>query len=141
MCLPDISITLLPTEHLKPHERTLPRRVKEVYHEISSTGGVHAIVASESGVVLDGHHRLRCLKQMGVACAPVVVVHYSSKKILVLPRRAVAVSKREVELRGLTGRPYPPKTTRHVFEFRLPSRRTSLRRLSAATGKVLQKED
>ena len=123
------SISLLPIASLLPHERTLPARVQEIAREIASMGGVHALVASESGVVLDGHHRLTCLKRLGATLAPVVVVSYPSDQVRVLPRRKIRVTKSEVELRGQQGRPFPPKTTKHEFDYPLPSRRTSLQRL------------
>lgn len=64
-------------------------------------------------VILDGHHRWQALRLLGALRAPVLVVDYESHVHLGTWRPGVRVSRSEVYKRALTGRLYPPKTTRH----------------------------
>lgn len=108
---------------LKPHEKTSMSREKQVLEEIRRYGGVHAIVVSEDFVVLDGHHRLACLKKLGAEKIPAVVVDYFSENVSVKPRRKIPVSKELVVSSANSGKLLPHKTTRHEYSFKLPSDR------------------
>jgi len=117
---------------LRPHEETDKARQAEILREILRHGGVHPLVVSEDFVVLDGHHRLACLKLLGVEKIPVFVVDYFGNGISVSPRRgAILVSKELVVKRAKSGRLFPHKTTRHSFGHALPCARIPLKRLAA----------
>ncbi|MFH1106331.1 MAG: ParB N-terminal domain-containing protein [Candidatus Micrarchaeota archaeon] len=118
---------MLPTSLLKAHERTSARREREVMAEIASAGGVHPLVVSEDFVVLDGHHRLACLKRIGIGMVPAVVVDYSGGGVSVSARRRrLPVSKELVMRVAESGRLLPCKSTRHLFRFKLPVDRVAL---------------
>ncbi len=122
-----IRVTKLPACLLLPHEKTDDKRASEVMREILYSGGVHPLVVSEDFVVLDGHHRLACMKSLGVEKVPVLLVDYFGQGVSVEPRRAaIPVSKESVVGRARSGDLYPHKTTRHRFSFRLPGARMPL---------------
>ena len=64
-------------------------------------------------VILDGHHRWLALNLLGAVLAPVLLVDYERHVHLGTWREGVRVSRSEVYKRALTGRLFPPKTTRH----------------------------
>ncbi|NPA04955.1 MAG: ParB N-terminal domain-containing protein [Crenarchaeota archaeon] len=65
---------LAPIEELIPHEQVDPHHVKELAEDIASRGLVlrPIIVDGESGLVIDGHHRLEALRLLGARRAPIV---------------------------------------------------------------------
>ncbi len=64
-------------------------------------------------VILDGHHRWLALNLLGATKAPVLLVDYERHVHLGTWRDGVRVSRRDVYERALSGRLFPPKTTRH----------------------------
>lgn len=71
----------------------------------------------DTKVILDGHHRYSVYKELGCMRVPCIAVDYlRDSSISVLPRKPdIPVSKESVIERGFSGKPYPPKTTKHVF--------------------------
>ncbi|MBI3659798.1 ParB N-terminal domain-containing protein [Candidatus Acetothermia bacterium] len=105
-------------EQLRGHEETDPHRYEEVLKIIQDYGklDVPIIVDSRSYVILDGHHRFKAYKELGLKLIPCVLVDYFSEHVQLFSRRSdIPVSKEEVINRALRGDLYPPKTTRHVF--------------------------
>ncbi|HLD75395.1 MAG TPA: ParB N-terminal domain-containing protein [Candidatus Norongarragalinales archaeon] len=109
---------LVPIHALKPHEKTRPKRIREVCAELMRQNAVHAIVVDQkTRTVLDGHHRLHVLKTMGARKIPVRMVALRSKAVSVRSRRKnVRVSKASVVSRAKKGTLYPPKTTKHLWK-------------------------
>jgi len=108
----------VPIEALREHEETDPQRFSEVFKIIQTEGklDVPIIVDAQSYVILDGHHRFKAYKELGLKLIPCVLVDYFSHQVQLFPRRPdIRVSKEDVVARALKGQLYPAKTTRHVF--------------------------
>eukprot|EP01069_Polyplicarium_translucidae_P013417 Polyplicarium_translucidae@DN955_c0_g1_i1.p1 len=124
----DDEIRLFPVSKLKIHEDFMPGRVDEVMTEILGDGGYQypLLVDRKTGTILDGHHRHQCAVILQLALVPVLLLDYlSDPRVRVMPWRTedeFAVNKREVILRAVTSNAYPPKTSRHIVDLRLPSR-------------------
>jgi hypothetical protein len=70
-------------------------------------------------LVMDGHHRTEAARRMGLHQVPCLRFDY--EQVRVFSRRpGLRVSPEEVIARGLSGRIYPVKSTRHEFPFALP---------------------
>ena len=103
---------------LLPHEALEPERLAELRISLGHNGVLyHPVIADrDSLVILDGHHRVQILRELGCARVPVYLVHYKDPTIRVFSRRpGIAVDKGTVIDRGLGGRPFPARTSRHVF--------------------------
>jgi S-sulfo-L-cysteine synthase (O-acetyl-L-serine-dependent) len=103
---------------LKAHERINKKNYVRLLREIKLNGVVKPIIIdAESYVILDGHHRAGILKALGYRAIPAFLIDYMSQKVKVYPRREnYPVDKDLVVKRGLSGKLFPPKTTRHVFK-------------------------
>ncbi|MFH1056497.1 MAG: ParB N-terminal domain-containing protein [Candidatus Micrarchaeota archaeon] len=108
-------IVLCELSLLKEHEQIVQERLEGLVGKIRRAGAFNsAIVADEvSFVILDGHHRFNAAKKLNLRFVPVNLVDYSSERITVRPRRNFPVSKELVVQAGLSGRKFPPKTTKH----------------------------
>ena len=91
-------------------------------------------VEKETRVVMDGHHRLKAAKALDLAYVPVVAFDYEQVR-LYARRGDYAVSPAEVIRRGLEGKTYPCKTTRHVFSMS-PVCRLSLENLRGSHNEL-----
>jgi L-serine kinase (ADP) len=131
-----VEFVYLPMEMLLEHEETEPDRVAEVRGDIERRGVVDEpiLVARESHVVLNGHHRFAALRALRARWVPVYLVDYSHAGVL-LERwgPGPALRKEEVVDTARAGRLFPPKTTRHRLLFDLPHRPTPLDRLLGPT--------
>lgn len=68
-------------------------------------------------VLLDGHHRLLALKELGIRRIPALLVDYRGRDIKVKPRRKkIPVNKKAVISNALSNKLFPPKTTKHVMK-------------------------
>lgn len=126
---------LLPVDDLHPHEEVDPERVEELAETIDGDGFIAEpiVVDADEHVILDGHHRYQALRRLGCARIPAYIVDYDDPGIRVTLWDGAAadeVSKAEVIRRGREGDPFPPKTTRHLFEPELERSRVPLSKLS-----------
>ncbi|MFA6330281.1 MAG: ParB N-terminal domain-containing protein [Candidatus Micrarchaeia archaeon] len=105
---------------LKPHERTDSGNLRKIHAEVSKAGAVYPLLVDKKTlVVLDGHHRLAILKKLGIEKAPVILVDYFGKDVSVGSwKKGKIITKEEVIGRGLTGKLFSPKTSRHVHKFK-----------------------
>ncbi len=106
------------TAALLPHEALERERLEELRDWIREDGLLyHPVIADrESLVILDGHHRVHILGEVGCHLIPVYLVDYSDPSIRVFSRRpGIRVTKQQVIERGLAQTPFPPRTSRHVF--------------------------
>jgi hypothetical protein len=125
---------LVPIHALHVHEEIDPDTVREVTVSIRTEGVVKEpiLVAKDSLVVLNGHHRVAALRELGVARVPAWVLPYEDTRIrLERWSPGPALTKREVIERARSGTPFPPKTTRHRVDLQLPERPTPLAKLFA----------
>ncbi len=107
------------TSLLTPHEDVVRDHVDLVEGDISRSGYVKfpLVVDVRTFIVLDGHHRLEALRELGIRYAPVFFVDYAESYVEVYPfKKEIPVSKVSVVTKALIERSlYPHKTTRHVY--------------------------
>jgi len=106
-------------DDVRPHENVDPHRVACLKAEIERDGILKLAIAVDihTRVILDGHHRLAVLRQIGCKRIPVTFVNYSSPLIEVFSRNERPLTKSEIVHAGLGGRLYPPKTSKHMVRF------------------------
>ncbi|WP_243637203.1 ParB N-terminal domain-containing protein [Aeropyrum pernix] len=117
---------------LKPHEEVEDDRLELLLEDIRRRRVVvkPILVDAKTLVILDGHHRFNALKILGARYAPAVLVDYDSPCVSVGSwREGVSVSKEEVRRRGVEGRLYPPRTSRHRVCFEIPDVNAGLEEL------------
>jgi hypothetical protein len=75
------------------------------------------LIDAQSGTILDGHHRCKASRWLGLPRVPVCSVDYLAEGgVAVHARRPqIAVTKAEVLASARAGTPFPRKTTRHVY--------------------------
>ena len=108
---------LVPLRELKTHEEAEPDRVKRVMKQLKSTKLVKKaiVVDSNTGVVLDGVHRLSALEALGAVRVPAWLVDYSDDEVQVFSKdRKSQIPKGDVIRAAVEGPKFPPKTTRHM---------------------------
>lgn len=108
-------VVLLPPETLLPTEETVPARVREVSDDLLATGvwRMPILVERSSLVVMDGHHRRAFALAYGFARVPCLLLSYLDVELEAW-RDDQLVTPAEVISRGLAGRLYPAKSTRHI---------------------------
>ncbi|MGQ9781387.1 MAG: ParB N-terminal domain-containing protein [Nitrososphaeria archaeon] len=101
---------------LKEHEQINEKYCEKLKNKIKKDGVIKKAIAVDNctNVILDGHHRLNALKELGCRRIPVTYVNYDSPAIQVEPRGNLRVDKNLVISAALTGNKMPPKTSRHV---------------------------
>jgi hypothetical protein len=75
-------------------------------------------VEKDHCVVLNGHHRLAALKELGCTRAPVILFDYLSDavRVSVCPGSKVSsIDKRSIIAAGLCGALFPPRTSFHIL--------------------------
>jgi hypothetical protein len=128
-------VSLVEVDRLRTHEAVRKRRVRELVEEIRKESGLKrpVVVDRDSLVVLDGHHRLAALREMGVKKAPVFLVDYFSDQVKVYLRRKELMMKliKEAVIRmGLSSQVFGCKTTRHLVRDRPRGVKIGLDKLS-----------
>lgn len=121
-------------DNVRSHERTLSRRVATLVRQIKEEGSVRRpiIVDKRSLIVLDGHHRVAALRQLGAARVPVYLVDYLGSDVRVYLRRkhlSMQILKKAVLYCGLMGEAFPIKTTRHLLHDRPGIQKVALTKL------------
>jgi len=112
-------ISLVPVDALKPHESTSSRHLARLKRRIINDCVLKMPVLADKKtlVLLDGHHRLLVLKQMGIKKIPALLVDYKCRDIQVKSRRKkIRVNKKIVIATGLSKKVFPPKTTKHILK-------------------------
>jgi hypothetical protein len=120
---------LVPLDDLLEHEEIDHDAARALAQEIARAGQLAdpIWVAEGTGVILNGHHRVSALRELGAARAPAWVIDYDST-VIELERWSVGpeISKAEVVQRAQEHRLFPPKTTRHKIAVALPVHVTPL---------------
>ncbi len=95
-------------------------RVRALADEIRLAGSFYppVLVDDATRVILDGHHRWHASSLLGLTLLPCYTVDYrNDSAIRVISRRSeIAVTKDDVIAMARSGRTYPYKTTRHVYD-------------------------
>lgn len=111
---------IVETSLLAPHEDVDRKHLDLIEEDIAKSNYVKypLVVDVRTFIVLDGHHRLEALKELGFRYAPVFFVDYAESYVDVYPfRKDIKVSKSSVVSKVLVERSlYPHKTTRHVYQ-------------------------
>ncbi|MCE4610709.1 MAG: ParB N-terminal domain-containing protein [Desulfurococcales archaeon] len=117
-------IALILLDNLKPHEMVIEERVKMLQESLVREGvQIRPILVDyKTMVILDGHHRVEALRRLGARKVAAVLVDYDSDECIKVGtwREGWVVSKNEVRERGLKGKLYPPRTSRHMPRFKVP---------------------
>jgi hypothetical protein len=113
---------LLPLNLLKPHEKTAKRALAKLKARLLAEGFLinPVIIENKHFIILDGHHRVQALKDLGFKNIPVHLVNYSDKNIKVNPRRKeIKISKDIIIQEVLNQKLFPYKTSKHTIPHRL----------------------
>ncbi len=134
MTASNFDIDLLPIAELKAHEETHPDRALRIKGEILKSGAVLTPlwVDERHRIVLNGHHRLAALKELGCVYVPVLLVDYGSPSVSVdvCPGSSIAsISKEAVTEAALSGNLLPPRSSLHLLNFTPPNFATPLKTL------------
>lgn len=113
-----IRYNLVEIEKLKEHEEVDPRHLNELREEIESDGVLKKPIVADQNthIILDGHHRVNALRELGCKKIPVVFVDYWSPNIKVLSWKTGEIIDKETIVENvLNGMKLPPKTTKHLI--------------------------
>ncbi|MBN17724.1 MAG: hypothetical protein VYC11_00245 [Candidatus Thermoplasmatota archaeon] len=121
-----MEVDLVSIGWLKPHEEVKPKNV-DVLHEMTLRWSAYTkplLVDSQTGTILDGHHRYHVGVRLGLSRLPVIMVDYLDDdgiELDVWPASGYqSLTKREVIDMALSEEVFPPKTSRHRFSDHLP---------------------
>lgn len=113
----DRNIKMVGIDLLKPHEGVDADRLVELSKSIFQEGLHYPVVADrKSQVVLDGHHRLEVFRRFGFSRIPVFYINYLDRKVVLRSWNGMKVTKKDVLRAAASGRLYPNKTTKHLFD-------------------------
>ena len=131
-----LPFALVEAKQLKPHEQTDSGHLETLIKQIKDDGMLYCPILIDKNhfIILDGHHRVLALKYLGCSFIPSYLVDYWDPLVLVNRwERATStkVNKDEIIKAGLTGRLFPPKTSRHCVEYQLARRPVPLSILSS----------
>lgn len=125
-----LDVKIVSLKKLRPLELVFPTHLTNLEKMILTDKIIKAPILADkkTGIILDGSHRYVFFLKHGYKTCPVLFVDYKNENIRVgtiLSQRHIIneptnISKKEVIKRGLTGRLFPPRTTRHFFPFRKP---------------------
>ncbi len=117
--LPDnlvYGIIKIPLDKIKSHEEHIIERKNKLLEYLNDNDYFvlpSMILDSSNFVILDGHHRLNILKELGKKEEYVLLVNYNSESII--PHETNNVTKKEIIEAGITGKLLPAKSSKHVF--------------------------
>ncbi|ATJ88063.1 ParB N-terminal domain-containing protein [Ralstonia solanacearum] len=131
-------VALRPTAFFKPSEEVDADHVRRLADTIRATGlwTTPIPIERETGIVMDGNHRMRAAALLGLHHLPCVLLDYADPRVSVThwgsgaPFSVAGIRQRIVAERRL----FPYKTTRHRFAPALPSTEIPLTVLGTAHG-------
>lgn len=111
-----LETAIVEIDDLMEHERIDKEYCEQLKRQIQKDGVIKRAIAVDSStrVVLDGHHRLNALKNLGCKRIPAVLVDYNSPTIQVQAWHKDKVNKQTVIEAGMTKNKLPPKTSKHI---------------------------
>lgn len=111
-------VQLVELNKLLQHEEVDLNHLKELTAEIASDKVLKQaiVVDKNTSVIIDGEHRFTALKILGCKRIPLIYIDYNSPEIEVQAwRDSERLTKEDVIKAGLSGRTFPPKTSKHMI--------------------------
>lgn len=129
-----LRFAILEISKLRTHEGTERTALDRIREEIRREGLIRRpiLVAEDELVILDGHHRYLALRELGCRKVPVYLIDYKSEEVQLTtwPGSTIReVTKEMVLEQARSGKPFPPKTTRHIVKVPLEDHPVPLREL------------
>jgi DNA-binding transcriptional ArsR family regulator len=112
-------ISFVKLEELREHEDVDLKHLKRLKEEIVSNNilKMPIVIDKNTKVILDGEHRFNILKELDYKKIPVIFVDYNSPEIQVKTwRDNRKLTKEKIIEAGLTGKKFPPKTSKHMIK-------------------------
>ena len=112
------TVEFVKLDKLQSHEALDPIHLEELKREIKSDGILKFAIAVDRNrsIILDGHHRVAALKDLGCMKIPAVLIDYDSSDIQVRSqRRSIRLTKKDVIKAGTRLKKLPPKTSNHMI--------------------------
>ena len=109
-------IIKIPLDKIKSHEEYIPERKNKLLEYLNGNDYFvlpSMIVDVDTFVILDGHHRLNILKDIGKTEEYVLLVNYKSNAIIA--HETDSITKNEIINAGVTGKLLAPKSSKHIF--------------------------
>jgi histidinol-phosphate/aromatic aminotransferase/cobyric acid decarboxylase-like protein len=109
-------IVKIPLEIIKSHEEHILERKNKLISYLNENDYFvlpSIIIDANNLIILDGHHRLNILKELGVKEEYVLLVNYNSDSII--PHETNQITKSEIIQAGISGKLLPPKSSKHIF--------------------------
>ena len=127
-------VILIEIGSLRGHEEVISDNLERRSSKLLDRGFYKPIIVDrDSLVILDGHHKWTAARLLGLDRVPVIMVDYlldESVNVDVWPGCGrESITKDEVLEMGLSEGVFPPKTSRHMFPFRIPTIRIPLEEL------------
>jgi hypothetical protein len=119
-------VELVDINWLKAHEEVHPKKVIELFEMTLRWGGYTKplLLDRKTGTILDGHHRFEVGKKLKLKLIPAIVTDYfEDERITVTtwPNSEIKkIGKEDVIEMALSGKLYPPKTSKHSLSEYLP---------------------
>jgi ParB-like chromosome segregation protein Spo0J len=110
---------LVELDKLKPHEGVDSVHLRELKKEIKGDGILKFAIAinKNRNIILDGHHRVAALKELGCTKIPAIFVDYSLSNIEVQSQKnGIQLTKDKIIRAGLSLKKLPPKTSKHMIK-------------------------
>ena len=127
-------VILIEIGSLRGHEEVITDNLEKRVSKLLDRGFYKPIIVDrDSLVILDGHHKWTAARLLGLDRVPVVMIDYlldESVNVGVWPGCGrESITKDEVLEMGFSEDVFPPKTSRHMFPFRIPVIRIPLEEL------------
>ena len=122
----DMEWELVNVSDLRPHERTKPHRVEEMYQKLRKNNFFHKpiLVDRDTMTILDGHHRYTASLRLELTSIPAMVVDYLGNEDIKVeawpPHDPDSISKQDVLAAASTSDLMVPKTSRHTIGMAVP---------------------
>lgn len=112
------TVEFVKLDKLQSHEAIDPILLEELKREIKSDGILKFAIAVDRNrsIILDGHHRVAALKDLGCMKVPAILIDYDSSNIEVQSQRnSIRLTKKDVIMAGTGLKKLPPKTSKHMI--------------------------
>ena len=119
-------VSLVSLDWLKPHEEIKVKNRDKLLDMTKRWGGFTKpmLVDSETGAILDGHHRHSVAVSLNLKRVPVILIDYLRDKQIevdVWPGCGLdTITKQQVIDMSLSDNLYPPKTSKHTISNHMP---------------------